>query len=119
MSICAQIAKFERDLKALKMAAGCNKSCKKSVSKKAPKIIYDCTSKKELEKFTVSELKEFVEENKISTKHLSKMYKKDYIDLIWKGLKNSAKKDKKHMKSDNSSDSECESCDSDSGSESD
>jgi hypothetical protein len=121
-SIKAELKKITKAVKELEILCGENSKKKKCSSKKAskePELIYDCKSKKDLENFKISELKEFIEENKISTKNLCKRCKKDdYVDLIWKSMKKFAKKDKRGKKCDSSSESESES-DSDWDSDSD
>ena len=116
------IERIEKQHKNLKTSL--KKKTTKKVKKDERKLIYDCKNKKELENYTVVELKEFIEENKIDTKKLSKKTKKEYIELIWKNLKKH--KNKKCLDSDSDScsdcdytDSECDSCDSYSDSDSD
>ena len=123
MSIAALAKKMEKlEAQMSKLKVEINekaKSEKKKPSKKTtgkPKSIEKCSSKSELSKFTVAELKEWVKKNKIDTKKFAEKLKADLVSLVWKNLKNQSESDSSGSESDSSSSSMSD-CDSDSDSD--
>ena len=78
-SVASRITKLEKELNALKVEL--NSSEKKKIKK-----IEDCTKKDQVEKFPVSELKEFIKKKKIDSKNASN--KEDFVKIVLKFLKN-------------------------------
>ena len=68
----------------------------KTKSKKPEKVeIDDCTNKKQLMKFTVSELKDYIKQQKIGVKKLTEKHKADFVKIVWEYI-NDAESDVAH-----------------------
>ena len=104
-SISKKLAKLEKDLKALKVAA--KAGSKKSAQK--PGKIDDCTSKKELEKFKVADLKAWLTKHHVDIKAVNKKVKKTWIKLVWENLQDNSSSDSSNSESDSDSDSDSDS----------
>jgi len=95
-SINKKIDQIENQLSKLKLLVNTQKKQEKKKpsepkkKKDKPESIESCKKKSELEKFTVKELKDWIKENGIDTKKLSKKHKEDFIKLVWKKLNESA-----------------------------
>ena len=61
--------------------------------KKGPSEIDECTDKKQLAKFTVGELTEWLSENDISIKKIKQKNKKNIIELVWDNLESESEND--------------------------
>jgi hypothetical protein len=57
-----------------------------SMELKEPKKINECTSKKQLYKFTVSELVQWLKKNRVSIKNTTNKHKKDWVNKVWEYL---------------------------------
>ena len=82
LTVYKQIEKIEKLLSKLKLVI------EKKVVPVKPKIIF-CKSKSDLEKFTTTELKAWIKENKIDIKKLSEKHKANFIKLVWDAIMNS------------------------------
>ncbi len=107
-TVSKKINAIEKTLEALK------KLVLKKESK--PKSIDECTSKKQLMMFTVSELRKWLKQNGIDTDKADKRYKKNLIKKIWEYLESESDSSDSDSDSD-SSDSDSDSSDSESDEE--
>ena len=82
--------------------------------KDKPESIEKCKKKADLEKFTVSELKEWAKNNGVDLKKLAKKHKEDYVKLVWKKLKETESSSEESSSSSSSSSSDSGSSSSDS-----
>ena len=79
-TLLSKISKLEKELADLKMEI--DKSAK-------PKGIDKCESKDELNKFSVSELKEYIKKKKINVKKITEKHKADFVEIVWKYINKS------------------------------
>ena len=113
LTVYKQIEKIEKLLSKLKLVI------EKKVVPVKPNSISKCKSKSDLEKFTTTELKAWIKENKIDIKKLSEKHKANFIKLVWDAIMNSRiVESESESESEYSSESESES-ESDYSSESD
>jgi hypothetical protein len=92
MSAASAIKKLEAQLAKLKVevSKGKDKSPKAKTERKRkdkPKSIDTCTSKSDLAKFTIIELKDWIKSNRVETKRLYEKHKADLVNLVWKKIK--------------------------------
>ena len=94
----------------------CNTAPKKSApkKKKSTKKIEDCTTMKELGKFTVKELKAWLEQNDIDTKKVTKKTKAIWVKMVWENMDSCSESSSDSSDSDSDSDSSDSDSDSDS-----
>ena len=101
-SIASRIAKLEKELNKLKVELEKQESSDSSEKKeKKPKNIVDCTSKSQIEKFTVSDLKEFIKKKKLDSKNAS--IKEDFVKIVFKYVKTLNKEEEEVSSSGSSS----------------
>ena len=118
-AVSKKIEQIELQLGKLKLMLTAKPAVKsKSVSerkrKDKPESIEKCKKKAELEKFTVSELKEWAKNNGVDLKKLAKKHKEDYVKLVWKKLKETESSSEESSSSSSSSSSDSGSSSSDS-----
>ena len=82
LTVYKQIEKIEKLLSKLKLVI------EKKVVPVKPKSISKCKSKSDLEKFTTTELKAWIKENRL-IKKLSEKHKANFIKLVWDAIMNS------------------------------
>jgi hypothetical protein len=104
-SITSRIAKLEKELNKLKVELEKQEYSESSDSsekkeKKAKKIV-DCTSKSQIEKFTVAELKDFIKKKKLDSKNAS--IKEDFVKIVFKYVKTLNKEEEEVSSSGSSS----------------
>ena len=86
----SKISKLEKELAQIKLEIGKGgKSTKgdkttKGAKTAKPKDIDYCESKEELNKFSLSELKEYIKTNKINVKKITEKHKADFVEIVWK-----------------------------------
>ena len=105
-AVSKKIQQIELQLGKLKLMLTAKPAEKKSVQRKRkgkPESIESCKKKSDLEKFTITELKDWIKANGIDTKKLEKKHKEDFVKLVWKNLKESAKESSGESSSESSS----------------
>jgi hypothetical protein len=104
-SIASRIAKLEKELNKLKVELEKQEHSESSDSsekkEKKPKKIEDCTSKSQVEKFTVAELKDFIKKKKLDSKNAS--IKEDFVKIVFKYVKTLNKEEEEVSSSSSSS----------------
>ena len=123
MSTASAIKKIEAQLAKLKLQLASKENKKPKAERKRkdkPDSIDSCTSKTDLEKFTIKELKDWIKSNGVETKKLYEKHKKDLVNLVWKKVKSCSDSecDDESSESDSETDSDSET-ESDTDSESD
>ena len=116
MSTASAIKKLEAQLAKLKLELKNRKPKAERKRKDKPKSIDDCTSKEDLAKFTIKELKDWIKSNGVETKKLYEKHKADLVNLVWKKVKSCSGSE---CDDESETDSESDSSGSDSESESD
>ena len=101
-SLLSKISKLEKELADLKMEIG------KTTKSAKPKGIDKCESKDELNKFSVSELKEYIKKKKIDVKKITEKHKADFVEIVWKYINDSEEESEESENSDESEESEDE-----------
>ena len=104
-SLLSKISKLEKELADLKMEIGKGDKGAKSAK---PKGIDKCESKDELNKFSVSELKEYIKKKKIDVKKITEKHKADFVEIVWKYINDSEEESEESENSDESEESEDE-----------
>jgi len=101
-SLLSKISKLEKELADLKMEIG------KTAKSAKPKGIDKCESKDELNKFSVSELKEYIKKKKIDVKKITEKHKADFVEIVWKYINksDSEEESEESEESENSDESE-------------
>ena len=105
MSTTSAIKKLEAQLSKLKLELKNRKPKAERKRKDKPKSIEDCTSKEDLAKFTIKELKDWIKSNGVETKKLYQKHKEDLVKLVWKKVKSCSDSE---SESDEDDDSESE-----------
>ena len=101
-SIASRIAKLEKELNKLKVELEKQESSDSSDKKeKKSKKIVDCTSKSQIDKFTVAELKDFIKKKKLDSKNAS--VKEDFVKIVFKYVKTLNKEEEEVSSSGSSS----------------
>jgi hypothetical protein len=59
---------------------------KLNLKEDTPRDIGECTKKKQLEKFSVAQLSDWLKENEISLKKIKKKNKKNIIEIVWENI---------------------------------
>ena len=113
MSTASAIKKIEAQLAKLKLQLASKENKKPKVErtrKDKPDSIDSCTSKTDLEKFTIKELKDWIKSNGVETKKLYEKHKKDLVNLVWKKVKScsGSECDDESSESDSETDSDNE-----------
>jgi hypothetical protein len=113
MSTASAIKKLEAQLAKLKLELASKSSKQKTERKRKdkPKSIDSCTSKTDLAKFTIKELKDWIKSNGVETKKLYEKHKADLVNLVWKKVKScsgSECDDESETDSESGTDSETE-----------
>jgi hypothetical protein len=114
LTVSAKTAKKTTQASAKKPKSKTDKCAapKKATSNK-PKKIDLCEKKEQVKKFTVPELKEWLKKHKIEVKNIAEKHKDDWVNIVWKTLK---QMDESDTEDEDSSDSESDCSDSDSDS---
>ena len=86
--LLSKISKLEKQLAEIKLELKGGKSVKSANTAK-PKKIDEVESKEQLNKFSVTELKEYVKKNKINVKKITEKHKADFVEIVWKYLNDS------------------------------
>jgi hypothetical protein len=116
-AVSKKIEQIELQLGKLKLMLTAKSSGKSGMQRKRkdkPESIEKCKKKADLEKFTVSELKEWAKNNGVDLKKLAKKHKEDYVKLVWKKLKETESSSEESSSSSSSSSSDSGSSSSDS-----
>ena len=101
-STASRIAKLEKELNKLKVELEKQESSDSSDKKeKKSKKIVDCTSKSQIDKFTVAELKDFIKKKKLDSKNAS--IKEDFVKIVFKYVKTLNKEEEEVSSSGSSS----------------
>ena len=89
-SVVSRIAKLEKELNALKVELNSSEvkpEVKTEVKPEVkPKKIEDCTTMKQLDKFSVIELKEWLKKKKINVKKVAAKHKEDFVKIVWQEI---------------------------------
>jgi len=101
-TLLSKISKLEKELADLKMEIS------KSAKSAKPKGIDNCDSKEELNKFSVSELKEYIKKKKINVKKITEKHKADFVEIVWKYINDSEPDDSDYSEESEDEDEESE-----------
>jgi hypothetical protein len=98
MKISSSISKLQKELDNLK----------KKLDIPKPDKIEDCKSIKQVEQFTLKEIKDFLKKNKIKVKKIDEKYKDDFVKIAWENISNDYNSDYSNEESELASDEEWE-----------
>jgi len=98
-SLESRIAKIEKELSELR------KELKKPNDSKVDKLV-DCTTKVQVAKFTISELKDYIKKNKLKTNGAA--LKEDFVKIVFKALQENESESENESEEEYESDEEYE-----------
>ena len=88
-----RLAQLEKEIKEIKKEISKEASKQSATTVAKPKSIDDCKTQEEINRFKVTEIKEWISDNEIDVKNLDEKYKEDLVKIVWKNLKKNVDSD--------------------------